>query len=289
MNEIRRAWTFLQQRGICYLQITAACRAGGGDMRIEAVGHAHPRYASCEHLFARKHPVPPELKLRRGEILLLACSECNGRKAADAIATPAQIGFAVTLYRLWQCRQTMSDVEAFKTLGVGFIDLDLGDGESAIVIDRPLPVDLPCTDQTPIGWIKTGDEKDVRAIAPGAEYVAKLSASKRKGKNRSPSEIRRKAARRARFNADQEKQVKAERDARQALEREEAERRRKPEPHPRLPAAGYDKPLSVRLREEEERRAAIQQGHAEALSMSQTARGILAAFKTPTTSKGPTR
>lgn len=221
-SHARKCWTYVQQQGVCYLQLTSLCRRAHGLMALtdgQSNGRiTDTRYATWEHLIPRGQPMP--VKVKRNECILLACYACNHIKAAQHIATREQIDFAMLLAGVWHRIGSGLDEQ------MAFVRMNAPSKmvEGSRVIDMALPV----VNAPPI----TGDVVRSRDAAP----------CKR--------------------------------------ERPPLEREIDRTPHPRLPAAGYDKPLSVRLREEAEaRRAEVQREHANNRLLSENARGILAAVR----------
>jgi hypothetical protein len=164
--EQRRCWTFVQQRGICYLQITPLCRAIGGEMRIEGVRrNEHPRHASWEHLYARGRKLPEGVS--RAECILLACRECNQRKGSDEIATKAQVAYAMQLAAIWaHIAAGMEHEAAFTAAGVAFVMV-----EECPAIAAVLRVELDCADDGQ-PWIVRDGEKMLTTADPRAIFSA---------------------------------------------------------------------------------------------------------------------
>lgn len=91
----RRRWLFARQFGLCCLQLTPACRARQGAMRLHSKGGVRGDFATRDHVLARsrKHQ-------HAAGLILLACFECNTAKGRRDPA-PGVVAIALALSREW--------------------------------------------------------------------------------------------------------------------------------------------------------------------------------------------
>lgn len=92
-NGRRKAWLFQQQKGVCYLMSTRACKERGGQMRLD--GKHRCDWASIEHVVPKSEKAHGEVHL-----ILLACCDCNNAKGSGA-PDARWIALAMRLHEGW--------------------------------------------------------------------------------------------------------------------------------------------------------------------------------------------